>query len=67
MVSDLKSGVVMTSSQRRPNVHLMGNPAVKNHGSCQNGQSGYTNNQFANSTFNKYSWIANQLYIWTPS
>ena len=28
MVSDLKSGVVMTSSQRRPNVHLMGNPAA---------------------------------------
>ena len=28
MASDLKSDLVMTSSQRRPNVHLMGNPAV---------------------------------------
>ena len=28
MVSDLKSDLVMTSSQRRPNVHLIGNPAV---------------------------------------
>ena len=28
MVSDLKSDLVMTTFQRRPNVHLMGNPAV---------------------------------------
>ena len=28
MISDLKSDLVMTTSQRRPNVHLMGNPAV---------------------------------------
>ena len=28
MVSDLKSDLVMMSSQPRPNVHLMGNPAV---------------------------------------
>ena len=28
MVSDLKSDLVMTSSQRRPNIHLKGNPAV---------------------------------------
>ena len=28
MVSDLKSDLVMTTSQRRSDVHLMGNPAV---------------------------------------
>ena len=28
MVSDLKSDLVMTLSQQRPNVHLMDNPAV---------------------------------------
>ena len=28
MVSDLKSDLVMTTSQRHPNVHLMGNLAV---------------------------------------
>ena len=28
MVSDLKSDLVLTTSQRRPDVHLMGNPAV---------------------------------------
>ena len=28
MVSDLKLNLVMMSSQRRPNVHRMGNPAV---------------------------------------
>ena len=28
MASDLKSDLVMTSFQRRPTVHLMGNPAV---------------------------------------
>ena len=28
MVSDLKLDLVMMTSQRRPNVHLMGNPAV---------------------------------------
>ena len=29
MVSDLKSDLVMTTSQQRPNVHLMANPAVQ--------------------------------------
>ena len=28
MVSDLKPDLVMASTQRRPNVHLMGNPAA---------------------------------------
>ena len=28
MASDLKSDLVMTAIQRRPTVHLMGNPAV---------------------------------------
>ena len=28
MASDLKSDLVMTAFQRRPTVHLMGNPAV---------------------------------------
>ena len=31
MVSDLKSDPVITSSQRRPSVHLMGSPAVPVH------------------------------------
>ena len=29
MVSDLKLDLVMTPCQRRPDVHLMGNPAVE--------------------------------------
>ena len=31
MVSDLKMDLVMTSSQRRPNVQLISNPAVDTH------------------------------------
>ena len=32
MASDLKSDLVMTAFQRRPTVHLMGNPAVEERG-----------------------------------
>ena len=37
MVLDLKSNLVMTSSQRCPNVQLKGNPALAGNGICYPG------------------------------
>ena len=38
MASDLKLDLIMTASQRGPNVQLMGNPAVVHHlSSCMRG------------------------------